>query len=74
VRLKGGRTFARTRDTAAGQSAAPLSTDELRDKFEDSAAAGAAFEVDAAHRLCDLLLELQHLPRLAPLCDALALR
>jgi 2-methylcitrate dehydratase PrpD len=74
VRLKGGRTFDRTRDKAAGQSDAPLSTDELRDKFEDSAAAGAAFEVDAAHRLCDLLLELQHLPRLAPLCDALALR
>ena len=73
VRLRDGRTFDRTRDKAAGQSDSPLSTDELREKFEDSArAACPALPADAAARLRDLLLDLPRLPRLAPLCDALA--
>jgi 2-methylcitrate dehydratase PrpD len=72
VRLRDGRSFDRTRDKAAGQSDAPLSTDELRQKFEDSAAAVPALNPDTARRLADLLLELPRLRRLAPLCDALA--
>ncbi|HEX5077634.1 MAG TPA: MmgE/PrpD family protein [Geminicoccaceae bacterium] len=72
VRLCDGRAFDRSRDKAAGQSDAPLSTDELIGKFEDSAAAVPALGVDAARRLCDLLLELPRLPRLAPLSQALA--
>jgi 2-methylcitrate dehydratase PrpD len=72
VRLRDGRAFERTRDKAAGQSDSPLSTDELRQKFEDSAAAVPALGARAAQRLTDLLLELPRLPRLAPLCAALA--
>jgi 2-methylcitrate dehydratase PrpD len=73
VRLRDGRTFDRTRDKAAGQSDAPLSEDELREKFEDSAAAaGPMLDPGAARQLVDLLLDLPRLPRLAPLCDALA--
>jgi 2-methylcitrate dehydratase PrpD len=73
VRLRDGSTFDRTRDKAAGQSDAPLSTDEVIAKFEDSAAAaGPMLDTDAAQRLADLLLELPRLPRLKPLCDALA--
>jgi 2-methylcitrate dehydratase PrpD len=75
VRLRDGRAFDRTRDKAAGQSDAPLSTDELREKFADSAAAaGPVLDADGARRLCDLLLDLPRLPRLATLCDALAPR
>ena len=73
VRLRDGRALDRTRDKAAGQSDAPLSTDELREKFADSAAAaGPLLDAGAARRLADLLLDLPRLPRLAPLCDALA--
>jgi len=72
VRLRDGRSFDRTRDKAAGQSDAPLSTHELRQKFEDSAAAVPALDPDTARQLADLLLELPRLRRLAPLCDALA--
>jgi hypothetical protein len=73
VRLRDGRTFDCTRDKAAGQSDAPLSEQELCEKFEDSAAAaGPILDVGAARRLADLLLELPRLKRLAPLCDALA--
>jgi 2-methylcitrate dehydratase PrpD len=73
VRLRDGRAFDRTRDKAAGQSDAPLSTYELREKFADSAAAaGPMLDADAARRLADLLLELPRLEHLAPLCDALA--
>jgi 2-methylcitrate dehydratase PrpD len=73
VRLRDGRAFDRTRDKAAGQSDAPLSTQEVRAKFEDSAAAaGPMLDGDAARRLADLLLDLSRLKHLAPLCDALA--
>jgi 2-methylcitrate dehydratase PrpD len=73
VRLHDGSTFDRTRDKAAGQSDAPLSTEELIAKFEDSAAAaGPLLNADAARRLADLLLGLPRLEQLAPLCDALA--
>ncbi|MGH6913205.1 MAG: MmgE/PrpD family protein, partial [Geminicoccales bacterium] len=73
VRLHDGRAFDRTRHKAAGQGDRPLSTDELRKKFEDSArVAGPALDAPAARRLADLLLDLPRLPRLAPLCDALA--
>ena len=75
VRLRDGRTFARTRDKAGGQSDAPLSTEELIEKFDDAnAAAGPALDPAAAARLRDLLLELPRLPTLAPLCEALAPR
>jgi 2-methylcitrate dehydratase PrpD len=73
VRLRDGRTFDRTRDKAAGQSDAPLSEQELCEKFEDSAAAaGPMLNAGAARRLANLLLELPRLKRLAPLCDDLA--
>jgi 2-methylcitrate dehydratase PrpD len=73
VRLRDGRAFDRTRHKAAGQSDAPLSTAELIAKFEDSAAAaGPALGAGHARRLCDLLLELPRLQRLAPLSEALA--
>lgn len=75
VKLRDGRKVARTRDKAGGQSDAPLSTDELIEKFDDAnAAGGPAMDAESAGRLRKLLLDLPRLPTLAPLCDAVAPR
>ncbi|MCG8548551.1 MAG: MmgE/PrpD family protein [Alphaproteobacteria bacterium] len=73
LKLRDGRRLGRTRDKAAGQSDLPLTTDELVAKFRDcNIAGGPAMDASAAQALCDLLLDLPRLPRLEPLCDALA--
>ncbi len=73
VKLRNGGTVDRTRDKAGGQSDAPLSTDELIAKFDDSnAAGGPAMEDAAARQLRELLLDLPNLPTLAPLVEAIA--
>jgi len=73
VKLRNGSAVDRTRDKAGGQSDAPLSTDELISKFDDSnTAGGPAMEDAAARRLRELLLDLPNLPTLAPLVEAIA--
>jgi 2-methylcitrate dehydratase PrpD len=74
VRNRSGAEISRVRETAASQSDAPLSREDLVAKFLDAAVVSGAFGAAGAGRLADLLLDLPRQSSTAPLMDALTPR